>query len=248
MRKTERVFKIVLTVFGVCCLTTAFALAAPGTGSRETQTLTSGEIVRQGTEFLRGIMAQDDEDIKMTVEYRGKDMVLPAGILHLEFHLDGGVRRAGRIPLMAKIKVDGVLKRGVWLTAFVKAYSDVVKTRHPLRGGQIVTADDVVLERQLMNSTNARAATTLDEVVGFKALRNLGAGVVLTPDVLRQVPLVKRGDRVRLIVEKGIMKITALGVVKENGFRGNFVKVENIRSKKVVYGRVVDSHTVQVEF
>lgn len=248
MRKTENTVKIFLAAFGVCFLLAAAALAAPGPGSQGTQTLTAAEIVRQGTEFLRNRLSRDDDDFEMTLEYRGKDIFLPAGILDLEFHLDAGVRRAGQIPLMAKIKVNGILKRGIWLTAFVKAYSDIVKTRHALKGGYIITADDVVLQRQLMNSMNARAATSLDDVVGLKLLRNLGSDIVVTSDMLMKVPLVKRGDRVRLVVEKGPMKITTMGIVKEKGFKGNFIKVENMQSKKVVYGRVIDSHTVQIEF
>jgi len=248
MRKTVNVLKITIVKFLVFFFFTGTTMAGQVSDIKDTQILTSSEVVRLGTEYLRKNLPWEENDFEMTVEYRGRDLILPTGTLDLDFRFDGDVQRAGQIPLMAKIKVNGVLKRGIWLTTFVKVYSDVVKVRYSIKRGRILTEKDVILERVLRTNATARAATTLEEVVGFKSLRNLKGGTVVKSDMLIKTPIVKRGDRVRLIAEKGSMRITTPGVVRENGFKGNYVKVENMQSKKVVYGRVIDSHTVKVEF
>ncbi|MEC7641481.1 MAG: flagellar basal body P-ring formation chaperone FlgA [Nitrospinota bacterium] len=248
MRKTGNVFKITLSIFFGLLLLVESLAAVPVVPFQDTQILTSSEIVRLGTEYLRRNLPWDENDFEMAIEYRGKDLILPAGVVDLDFQLDGNVKRAGQIPLMAKIKVNGLLKRGVWLATSVKVYSEVVKTQRSLKRGRILTEDDVTLERVLITPAHARALTSLDEVVGFKTLRNLESDRVVTANLLVKSPLVKRGDRVRLLAKKGAMRVTTSGVVRESGFKGAYVKVENMQSKKVVYGRVIDSHTVQVEF
>jgi flagella basal body P-ring formation protein FlgA len=53
---------------------------------------------------------------------------------------------------------------------------------------------------------------------------------------------------VTLLVENPSFRITSAGEVKEDGRRGDRVRVINISSKKEVHGRVLDNHTVQVDF
>ena len=51
-----------------------------------------------------------------------------------------------------------------------------------------------------------------------------------------------------MVAERGGMKVSVMGVVQETGYEGSVVQVENMESKKKVYGWVVDSGTVQVKF
>ena len=44
------------------------------------------------------------------------------------------------------------------------------------------------------------------------------------------------------------MKITVPGILKEDGYEDSMVRVLNIESKKIIYGRLVDANTVKVSF
>ena len=50
-------------------------------------------------------------------------------------------------------------------------------------------------------------------------------------------PLVKKGDRVILLVENHQFKITALGEVKEEGRRGDLVNCQSVEQKGSLTGR-----------
>jgi flagellar basal body P-ring formation protein FlgA len=72
---------------------------------------------------------------------------------------------------------------------------------------------------------------------------------VLRSDLIEFPPLVKRGDVVLVVAESGGLRITTLGMVKQReGRRGERIRVENIDSKKSLYGRVLDAKTVKVDF
>jgi flagella basal body P-ring formation protein FlgA len=88
----------------------------------------------------------------------------------------------------------------------------------------------------------------VDEVVGKRALRLINTNEVLRIDLVEMPPVVKRNDIVTLVAEKGLLRITAKGEVKENGRRGERIRVINLDSNKEIYARVIDANTVRVEF
>ena len=44
------------------------------------------------------------------------------------------------------------------------------------------------------------------------------------------------------------MTITTPGILKEDGYEDAMVRVLNMESKKIIYGRLIDSNTVKVTF
>ena len=70
----------------------------------------------------------------------------------------------------------------------------------------------------------------------------------ITQKFLKKPALVNRGDKILILAEKGGMKITTPGILKEDGYEDGMVQVLNIESKKLIYGRLVDANTVKVSF
>ena len=73
-------------------------------------------------------------------------------------------------------------------------------------------------------------------------------GKILTQKFLKKPALANRGEKILILAEKGTMKITAPGILKEDGYADAMVRVLNIESKKIIYGRLVDANTVKVSF
>ncbi|MCH7622934.1 MAG: flagellar basal body P-ring formation protein FlgA, partial [Nitrospinae bacterium] len=107
---------------------------------------------------------------------------------------------------------------------------------------------DVAVEGGQSKGKKRREVTSIDDVVGKQAIRNMGMGRVITANSLSKPVLVKKGDRVTIIVQSGSMKITAPGLVREKGFKDSLVQVLNIQTKKTVFGMVMDSKTVKVNY
>ena len=156
--------------------------------------------------------------------------------------------RMGRFPVTVKITVDDILQKRLRLTAHVTHYSPVVKTLRPVNRGEILTARDVVVEIVPSNRIFRNAMTSLEDVVGNQVIRNMAMGRVVTANSLSRPALMKKGDRVIIVAESGLMKITAPGIVREKGFKDSLVQVLNIQTKKTVFGMVMDSKTVKVNF
>ena len=245
LKKRPKTKKIIFFLVVICLMP---FLKAESAEIPNTQILKAETIEQLGVDYLLGQKLGLGENFEMAIDYKGGDITLPLGSLDFNIKLTRGNLNATRFPVLMTISVDGVFRRGLWMNAQIKTYGDVVKPRRPIQPGTILSAEDVILERGLLESTTHNFATRLEDVVGFKAIRGLNVGVPIRLIHLIRAPLIKRGDRVLIVAEKGQMRITTPGIAREKGFKGNMVAVENIESKKMVYGLVVNAALVQVKF
>ncbi len=84
--------------------------------------------------------------------------------------------------------------------------------------------------------------------IGKRTTARINAGTEITAAMLRSVPLVKRGEVVRILLESGPMTISAVGQSQEDGGQGDLIRVQNIASKRVIFARVTGHSQVRVEF
>ena len=138
---------------------------------------------------------------------------------------------------------------GLMAVATVEIIEEVVVASRPVRRGQIITEADVTLRAMDVSQCPENRLPGLDSVLGKRARRNIDAFSVLRSDMVELPPVVRRGDMVQIVAETDQMTIRTMGVVKSIGGReGDRVQVVNIDSDQAIYGRVVNSKTVTVEF
>jgi flagella basal body P-ring formation protein FlgA len=125
---------------------------------------------------------------------------------------------------------------------------EVVKTIRTIRKGEMISNDNIQLETIKTERPWKNAIRSIDQALGYAAGRNLPIGKILTQKFLKKPALVNRGDKILILAEKGGMKITTPGILKEDGYEDGMVQVLNIESKKLIYGRLVDANTVKVSF
>ncbi len=214
----------------------------------ESQVLTGETIRNAARNYLLNEMDWNPNDVEVSVDYTGKTLTLPEGELKLDFQLAGNHRPIGRIPLSLVLRVDGEMQRKVWLNASVNVFFDVVQTTRPVPRDRVLKPGDVEIVRVMSSRPLRNIIYDPNEVIGQKTVRDIDHGQNISPYMVKRVPLVKRGDRVLIIAEGGRLRITAPGVVKEPGFKGTIVQVENQQTKKTIHGTVIDAKTIKVEF
>ena len=85
-------------------------------------------------------------------------------------------------------------------------------------------------------------------ILGLQAKRTVRPGQVIYASSISKPVLVKRGNKVLIVAKSPTIEITCPGVAVENGRLGDFVRVKNVQTKRVIIARVRDSHTVYVNF
>ena len=212
------------------------------------RTVTKQEIKKSAENYLESHLDWDPEFMDIEVSYDGKDLILPAGKMILDFGVLNSSRRVGRIPLTVQVKVDDKFIKRLRMNAKVAVFQDVVRTINSVQRGNIIGNSDVIMERTRTERLLKGIPTQLNKVIGKEATRNLQTGQVIKFRDFKKVPLVKRGSRVIILATKGPMKITAPGAVREEGFKNSIIQVVNLESKKTIYAEVLSANTVEVKF
>ena len=238
---------VVLNSIFYACLCMFSILGSIATAS-ESQVLTVEEIEKGAIDKLASVLPWDRESLEINVYYEGEDILLPPGKKELVYKTRGSNQKAGRIPLILQIKVNGNFKKSVRLNSRVLVSQEVVKTIRAVRKGEMISNDNIQLETIKTERPWKNAIQSIDHALGYAAGRNLPIGKILTPKFLKKPALANRGEKILILAEKGGMKITVPGILKEDGYEDGMVQVLNIESKKLIYGRLVDANTVKVSF
>lgn len=175
-------------------------------------------------------------------------VVLPQGLLTTRVVGPKNADWVGMVPISVFFKVDGEAEKRVSATVSIERLTRVVVTRRPL--GRYKPIDDEDIEVKALDAAGlpADCITNPETVIGKRTRRPLDSSSVLTSDAVEFPPLVKHGDRVRIIAETSGLRVSAFGQVKQKGAQGELIQVVNLDSNKVIQARVVDSQTVKIDF
>jgi len=165
----------------------------------------------------------------VSAEVSGIDNPFAKGNVRLTLTLRAGTR-VYRIPVACKI--------------FVKA--PVLVSARPIQRGEELTEENTMI--QLTDITNFSYAplTKLPKAGTATALRFVPMGGILHEKALRAIPLVARGDQVRIHYIGERVKISVLGTARDNGGGGERIWVENLQTGKLIRATVSGKGSVVV--
>lgn len=124
--------------------------------------------------------------------------------------------------------------------------AQVLVLARPLAAGERVGAEDIRAEPRARASLGYGALTDQAMVVGRQTRRALPAGRVLTPGDVLTPPMIRRGDTVTLVVDRGPVQIRMPGTALSDGTEGARIGVRNSRSGHRVEGIVRDEGRVEI--
>jgi flagella basal body P-ring formation protein FlgA len=136
----------------------------------------------------------------------------------------------------------------ILISAQIKAFDRVFKSRSSFPRGHVLKQDDLYSTLMDVSRIPRGAARDEQQLVGHPLVRSVVTNAPFTSDMVSDSPLVKRGRRVILLVESGGFTIKTAGETRNDAAVGAYVKVENMMSKKIVTGLLVNEHTVRVEY
>lgn len=127
----------------------------------------------------------------------------------------------------------------------MEARANVIAAAIPLKKGTILRARH--LKETVMDISELKdPGFSVDEFLGKKIKRSLRAGSPVKISMVESLPVIHRGEKVKIVIESGSMLLTATGLAHSDGKLNDFIRVQNINSNKVVFGRVTGPGVVEV--
>lgn len=121
----------------------------------------------------------------------------------------------------------------------------VVVTRRAVQAGEVLRADDVMLEQRRSASLPYEYFSGTAQAVGLTVRRTLPAGTVIVPAAVEHPTVVERGAVVTLVSGSGSVLVKSDGVALEPAKLNDRVRVRS-RSGRIVSGVVEPSGEVRI--
>ncbi len=169
---------------------------------------------------------------------------LPTGDLSYEVTPSNpGILGSSRFSII--FRIDNTVVKNMSVRGEIEALAQVVVCSGPLKRGEILRPQH--LKTALMDiSSLANPGFAIDEFVGKKLQRTLRAGSPVLLSMIESLPMVRRGEKVKIVVNAGPLHLTATGLASSDGVLDEMIRVRNINSNKMVYCRVTAPGLVEV--
>lgn len=135
----------------------------------------------------------------------------------------------------------------IWIAATVKHRIKALKIKKNLSyHTPILTKNDFEVVESLAKDPS-QLFTDLENIEFYKLNRNLVEGRVLKVHDLRPKNLISSGQKVQVQVTKNSIKLKTTGIAKRNGKFGDFIEIQNPKTKKIIMGKVTGHNTAVVD-
>lgn len=153
---------------------------------------------------------------------------------------------AGRLTVSVSLISKGREVKTLRASVTVRTFKEVVVALNPIRMGQKIQKDDLKLQR--MESTDMFGVLdSIAEAAGMIAKRPITAGSVIKKDYIKPEAVIRRGDRVSVLISNSNLKIKTAATAVEDGYNDKMISARTASGKEVS-GRVVGPGEILVEF
>lgn len=146
------------------------------------------------------------------------------------------------------VKCLGPVRWSFYIPFSMKRYMEVVVASHYLEPNQAITRNDIKTMRINVSHADQGYFTRLDDVVGKLAVRQLLKDKVISPDDLKLINIVKKGDIVTVTAMNKAIKVSVKGTAQQAGRMGDRILVKNLTSDKMIEGIIIGEKHVSVKF
>lgn len=134
----------------------------------------------------------------------------------------------------------------ITLRGRVFAVIDLPVPRRAIPPGEIATAEDFEMRTMPVSVFGANTVSNLAGIDGQEVRRLLPEGRPVQGQSLQAPRVVKRGERLTVVYDRGALAVTAPAKALDNAALGEVVRVQNLNSNKVLTGIAMGDGRVQV--
>jgi flagella basal body P-ring formation protein FlgA len=212
------------------------------------QTISEDEFRKAFNQFICSSLDKAKSDILLSRFTVSGNKPLPAGKVSFNIFRKSRGELKGYVRLVAIVSVNSIPKNEVKLSGWVDVFDSVVCAANNINKGDIITSDDIFLERKNISRLNSDFIRNKEQAIGLMAKHDIKANAYINDWMLKKTPIVGKGDMVTILAEHGSIKVTAPGRTLEKGYKDDYIRVQNAMSKKSIYAKVINNSTVIVDF
>ncbi len=146
--------------------------------------------------------------------------------------------------LLMQIRSDGEVIATIRPTVAIVRYGDLPFAARDIPKGKLIDESDFVLKRERLRSFASHILHP-NQLIGQVAKRTIKAGQLIREYMVEPNYAVKKRKQVKVVYQKGAIRIELLGLALENGRVGDIIRVKNLSSNKVLRCKVLSRGIVR---
>lgn len=200
-------------------------------------------------EILDGFFASHSADLpvadtRFIVDSLPIPFVLPAGELKWDvIPSDPNIIGSSRFSLI--FSVDGKVRKNMSLHGHFEAMAPVAVASVHLAKGTLLDEKSMTM---VVKDITKYAGPCLNpaDLQGKFVTRTIKEGAVIEMSAVQQPPLIRKGEVVKIVFNRGNIFLSTQGIARSNGLKDEVIKVQNVSSNKILNCRVSASGLVEV--
>lgn len=186
------------------------------------------------------------ENLQVTLTSLNDQLILPKCGKALQVSMAPGTKLQGSASLA--VKCTSPQKWKIHVAAHIDGQVNALIARHPIPRGTVIRNEDLEFVLRRYSQLNYGYYGSAKLLTNMEAKRNIKAGQVVTPSLVRAQKLVLRGEHITIVAQNGGLNLRVKGKALMDGQIGQTIKVKNLNSKKLIYARVISAGIVKVNF
>lgn len=162
----------------------------------------------------------------------------------LEAFLPSGAKTVGVTSI--GVRCPGPNPWVVYQVATVRVFDRVLVAGRFLARGTVLSAVDLRSEHRDLSTLPGGYETVPEQLIGKQLRQALMTGTVISPQAVKTVPAVRRGEIVTVISRHAGMEVSSSGVALSTAHLGERVQVRNASTQRVIEGIVIEQRRVEI--
>jgi flagella basal body P-ring formation protein FlgA len=175
---------------------------------------------------------QDDGHVEVTFSPACRTALALSSPDHRFRILPQDKRKLGLLSFDVEVMADGAPPRIVPIAAEAVLVKDVVVARRSINQGQVIAGRDLKLQERRFTRMEAVGITDLMVAVGSLSGRFFRPGDMLDAQGIKSQPMVRRGERVEILIVAEGLEIKTSGKAQTSGALGDSITVRRDGSRR----------------
>ncbi|WP_151032265.1 flagellar basal body P-ring formation chaperone FlgA [Cellvibrio sp. KY-GH-1] len=241
--------KISPFIFLVALSTCAIAGEKPGQKAEQTLEQQIDQAIHQHLQTLMNQQAKENgwQGLRLAIENTPLTRTQQLAPCPTEIHVSGGsTTKLARQQLT--LECAGAKGWLIKVSSDVQLFLPVVISTSVINRGDTIQRNQLKLQENDITRSPRGFYHRLDQVTNMGAKRRIRANQILSPDLIDQPQLIKRGEKIKIIANRDGISASMPGEALEKGGEGEIIRVKNLSSGKTIEAKVVGAGVVSSTF
>ena len=195
-------------------------------------------------DFVNHQLGAQNAEIKVSAGRLDVRLRLPKCELPLEAFSPHNMKTAGNTTI--GVRCNSGKHWSIYVPVLIQVFREVAVAARGIPANACLSHTDIRMIKMDISRAAGGYITDPELIVGKQLTRPVQYGQPLTQHVLKAPVAVRRGDKVQLLSKSPAFQVSMEGESLMNGAVGDRIRVRNLRSKRIIEGKLMKDGTVFV--